>query len=63
MFHLSHQLRLILFAALKGLFVANTGCENSQHSYAAFWQSTVENGAEQLRPELCPLGKYGFDPR
>lgn len=46
-----------------GLFVANEACFNSEHSYAAFWQSTEENGAEEVRPELCPIGKYGYDPR
>ena len=27
------------------------------------WQSTSENGAAELRPDLCPLGKYGYDSR
>lgn len=27
------------------------------------WQSTKENGAAELQPDLCPLGKYGYDSR
>jgi len=27
------------------------------------WKSTKENGAAELRPDICPLGKYGYDSR
>ena len=43
--------------------VADRGCDNSEHSWAVFWKSTKENGAADFRPELCPIGKYGYDPR
>lgn len=46
-----------------GLFFGYIGCRNSGHVALAAWNSTKENGAAQLRPELCPLGKYGYDPR
>jgi HAMP domain-containing protein len=45
-----------------GMFIGFSGCdyflaENSQ------WKSSSENGAPSVRPELCPDGKYGYDPR
>jgi hypothetical protein len=46
-----------------GTFFADAGCFNAQNGWAAFWQSTDENGAARLRPELCPVGRYGYDPR
>ena len=27
------------------------------------WKSSEENGGGKLRPEICPLGKHGYDPR
>ena len=27
------------------------------------WKSSEENGGAKLRPEICPLGKHGYDPR
>jgi len=44
-----------------GSFIGYSGCSASA-SYSK-WVSSVENGAYGLRPELCPLGKYGYDPR
>ena len=38
------------------------GCDDGFSTYA-FWQSTEANGASALRPELCPLNKYGYDCR
>ena len=47
-----------------GLYVGYTGCTNAlSHVKLAQWESTKKNKAAQLRPELCPLGKYGYDPR
>ena len=46
-----------------GGFLAYEGCSNADHSWAAFWQSTEENGAEGYRPKLCPIGRFGYDPR
>jgi len=33
--------------------------------YADFlqWNSTKQNRAAEIAPSLCPIGKYGFDPR
>lgn len=44
------------------ILFCNRGCEYGFVGYS-FWQSTEANGAAKLRPELCPLGKYGFDSR
>lgn len=38
------------------------GCEYGFVGYP-FWVSSEANGAATLRPELCPLGKYGYDAR
>jgi hypothetical protein len=46
-----------------GLFVGYDGCDSSQHVQLLTFKSTIDNGASFLRPELCPLGKYGYDPR
>jgi len=46
-----------------GLLVASEGCGNSEHGWAAFWQSSEDNGGAKFRPELCPVGRYGYDPR
>ena len=45
-----------------GMLAGYAGCDYSL-SDNAFWQSTEDNGAAKLRPELCPLGKYGYDSR
>jgi hypothetical protein len=44
-----------------GLFLGYEGCLNG--SSTVDWFASEENGAARLRPELCPLGKYGYDPR
>lgn len=38
------------------------GCEYGFVGYS-HWRSSEANGAAKLRPELCPMGKYGFDAR
>eukprot|EP00980_Cylindrotheca_fusiformis_P018800 scaffold6265_cov193-Cylindrotheca_fusiformis.AAC.20 len=45
-----------------GMTVAYTGCDISWATLSA-WSSTEDNGASSFRPELCPIGKYGYDPR
>lgn len=46
-----------------GLLIGYKGCTTSTHVAYANFRSTEENGAARLRPELCPLGKFGYDPR
>jgi hypothetical protein len=46
-----------------GTFIIYEGCFSSYHVTLAAWESTLENRAADLRPELCPLGKFGYDPR
>jgi hypothetical protein len=46
-----------------GLVLGYGGCSNTLHAGSSFWKSTKENGAARIRPELCPLGKYGYDSR
>jgi hypothetical protein len=38
------------------------GCGH-QAANLAFWQSSLDNGAYLIAPDLCPYGKYGYDPR
>lgn len=45
-----------------GLFTGFNGCKHT-HADFAFWQSADYNYAAAINPELCPLGKYGYDPR
>jgi hypothetical protein len=45
-----------------GLFTGYTGCMY-QNTFVASFQSSEENHAAEISPELCPLGKYGYDPR
>ena len=45
-----------------GMFAGFRGCDTGFVTYP-FWRSTEENGAAELRPELCPVGKYGYDAR
>jgi HAMP domain-containing protein len=46
-----------------GLILGYSGCSNTLHAGSGFWKSTEENGAARIRPDLCPLGKYGYDSR
>eukprot|EP00957_Ditylum_brightwellii_P026625 2013048-Ditylum_brightwellii.AAC.1 len=45
-----------------GSLIGYQGCGRELHEYA-HWKSTVDNGAADLQPLLCPLGKYGYDSR
>lgn len=46
-----------------GLFVGILGCRSYRHPVMAQWKSSEANGAGNIRPDLCPFGRYGFDPR
>jgi HAMP domain-containing protein len=46
-----------------GLVMGYGGCSSAFHVDSVIWNSTEENNAANMRPELCPLGKYGYDPR
>ena len=45
-----------------GMLAGYTGCDYSFATFP-FWMSSESNGASKLRPELCPIGKYGYDAR
>ena len=45
-----------------GLLIGYSGCTPAS-VVGPFWASSKENGAAELQPDICPLGKYGFDPR
>jgi hypothetical protein len=45
-----------------GLFTGFSGCDNGR-SFGSLFVSSEENRASEIAPELCPIGKYGFDPR
>jgi len=45
-----------------GMMLSFTGCDKSGFSYSSF-QSTVENRAAEIAPDLCPLGRFGYDAR
>uniref|UniRef100_A0A7S4NFJ6 Uncharacterized protein n=1 Tax=Odontella aurita TaxID=265563 RepID=A0A7S4NFJ6_9STRA len=45
-----------------GSFMGYSGCSVS-HADRPFFKSTVENGAARMRPDLCPLGSFGYDAR
>lgn len=45
-----------------GMLAGFSGCDYSSVFFAHF-KSSEENGAARIRPDLCPLGKYGFDAR
>jgi HAMP domain-containing protein len=45
-----------------GLLTGFSGCRYSQTALSSF-SSRKTNQASELAPDLCPLGKYGYDPR
>jgi hypothetical protein len=45
-----------------GLFVGWTGCRQL-HVLLVGFECTIENGATLVDPQLCPEGKFGYDPR
>ena len=48
--------------AADGMVSGFSGCDFSFAQFAHF-ESTAANGAAAIRGDLCPLGKFGFDPR
>jgi hypothetical protein len=46
-----------------GMFFTYAGCDSVGLLTFSKWMSTVKNKAAELRPNLCPVGKYGYDPR
>lgn len=45
-----------------GMMTGYRGCIPG-HITASLFQSSKENHAADIAPDLCPLGKFGFDPR
>lgn len=46
-----------------GGYLGYAGCNYDVSDFAGRFQSSDENEAYKVRPELCPRGKYGYDPR
>lgn len=47
-----------------GLYSGYTGCaDDILHPYASQFQSNNDTAADVINSTLCPLGKYGYDPR
>ena len=46
-----------------GLFIRTAGCDVGSAIASSGWKSSEGNGAAELRPDLCPVGKHGYDPR
>ena len=59
----SHALGAFVGFEADGLYVGFDGCRVAKNSARSWWKSSKSNGAERLRPELCPEGKHGYDPR
>jgi hypothetical protein len=45
-----------------GMMTGFAGCGFEQ-AFMAHFRSNTENRAASIAPELCPLGKFGYDPR
>ena len=58
-----HALASFVGFEADGTFMGFSGCRVAGHARGAFWVSSESNGGEVVRPELCPLGKHGYDPR
>ena len=52
---------LTCFLLFQGMFTGFSGCEH--YGNLAHFESTVGNGAADVRGDLCPLGRFGFDAR
>lgn len=46
-----------------GMMAGSKGCVTHLHPALAGFKSTEGNGAARIRPDLCPLNRYGYDPR
>mmetsp|Transcript_25294 Transcript_25294/g.50638 ORF Transcript_25294/g.50638 Transcript_25294/m.50638 type:complete len:1747 (-) Transcript_25294:50-5290(-) len=45
-----------------GMVIGFSGCTPFS-AEIPFWVSSEANGAAELQPDLCPLGKHAYDPR
>jgi hypothetical protein len=45
-----------------GMMTGTSGCDYPGPNFA-FFRSSAANGAYKINPELCPEGKWGYDPR
>lgn len=57
-----HFLTSYLAFEADGMMSGYKGCQQS-FSAASIFQSNEYNGAAEIDPKLCPLGKFGYDPR
>ena len=48
--------------AFSGMMTGFTGCDYNYANYSNF-VSSYDNHAAEVRPDLCPEGEYGYDPR
>jgi hypothetical protein len=67
LYNYQREHRTVLHSAVAmeqdGMAVGFHGCEMLGSGAVAFWESTLSNRAHEMRPNLCPVGKYGYDPR
>jgi len=63
-YHSRHRKHLGVYVGFEadGMAAGYGGCDHSYAEYSHF-ESTEANGAAKIRPDLCPLGKYGYDSR
>lgn len=57
-----HHLGTFTAYEADGMMTGWAGCSYNYPNYANFVSSS-ENFAFEVRPELCPVGEYGYDPR
>ena len=56
-----YVIALTYLPPIQGMFTGFSGCEH--YGNLAHFQSSEGNGAANVRGDLCPLGRYGFDAR
>jgi hypothetical protein len=44
-------------------FTGYLGCNHKNAAHGSFFVSNNDNRAADIAPDLCPLGKFGYDPR
>jgi hypothetical protein len=54
---------LALMFEADGMAIGFSGCTPFSAGVSPFWSSSEANGAAELQPDLCPIGKHGYDPR
>jgi hypothetical protein len=45
-----------------GSFTGYSGCDDSR-AYGPLFESSESNRAAEIAPEVCPIGRFGYDPR